>query len=62
MTEARASELFPMADTASNFFRSTGVWPSQLLRAAVNQGHEIQSAAPIGDDQVQPASLDLRLG
>ena len=62
MTGARASELFPMADTASNFFRSTGVWPSQLLRAAVNQGHEVQSAAPIDDDQIQPASLDLRLG
>ena len=63
MTEARAGELFPMADTpASNFFRSTGLWPSQMLRAAVNQGHEIQSAAPIGDDQIQPASLDLRLG
>src|SRR5437773_8490576 len=63
MTEARASELFPMAETpASNFFRSTGLWPSQLLRAAVNQGHEIQSAAPIGDDQIQPSSLDLRLG
>src|SRR5947207_6711515 len=63
MTEAQASELFPMAETpASNFFRSTGLWPSQLLRAAVNQGHEIQSAAPIGDDQIQPSSLDLRLG
>jgi dCTP deaminase len=62
MTEARASELFPMADTASNFFRSTGLWPSQMLRGAVNQGHEIQSAMPIGDDQIQPASLDLRLG
>jgi len=62
MTEARASELFPMADTASNFFRSTGLWPSQMLRGAVNQGHEIQSAVPIGDDQIQPASLDLRLG
>src|SRR5256714_5068966 len=63
MTEAQASELFPMAEMpASNFFRSTGVWPSQLLRAAVNQGHEVQSAAPIDDDQIQPASLDLRLG
>src|SRR5437763_7539411 len=63
MTEAQASELFPMAEMpASNFFRSTGLWPSQLLRAAINQGHEIQSAVPIGDDQIQPSSLDLRLG
>jgi len=63
MTEAQASELFPMAEMpASNFFRSTGLWPSQLLRAAINQGHEIQSAVAIGDDQIQPSSLDLRLG
>src|SRR5438477_11906487 len=58
MAQARASGLFSMAETE----RSTGLWPAQLLRAAVNQGHEIQSAAPIADDQVQPASLDLRLG
>src|ERR1700686_5628049 len=70
MTEARAGELFPMSGTdrlrpssrERNFFRSTGVWPSQLLRAAVLHGHEIQATAPIEDDQIQPASLDLRLG
>src|SRR3984893_15168788 len=70
MTEARAGELFPMSGTdrlrpssrERNFFRSTGVWPSQLLRAAVMHGHEIQASAPIEDDQIQPASLDLRLG
>src|SRR5207244_3630399 len=67
MSRARASELFPMGDAEAsgapaNFFRSTGLWPAQLLRAAVHQAHEIQSAAPIEDDQVQPASLDLRLG
>src|SRR5216110_284459 len=58
MAQARASELFSMADAE----RSTGLWPAQLLRTAVHQGHEIQSAAPIEDDQIQPASLDLRLG
>jgi dCTP deaminase len=70
MTEAQAGELFPMPETDGlrpssrerNFFRSTGVWPSQLLRAAVMHGHEIQASAPIEDDQIQPASLDLRLG
>src|ERR1700686_4646010 len=70
MTEARAGELFPMSGTdrlrpssrERNFFRSTGVWPSQLLRAAVLHGHEIQAEAPIEDDQIQPASLDLRFG
>ena len=58
MSQARASGLFSMAETE----RSTGLWPAQLLRTAVHQGHEIQSAAPIEDDQIQPASLDLRLG
>jgi dCTP deaminase len=42
--------------------RSTGLLPSQLLRAAVGQGGEIVGTEPIGDDQIQPASLDLRLG
>src|SRR5204862_714081 len=58
MAQARASGLFSMAETE----RSTGLWPAQLLRTAVHQGHEIQSAAVIEDDQIQPASLDLRLG
>src|SRR5438045_5219318 len=63
MTETQASELFPMAEMpASNFFRSTGLWPSRLARAAMNRGHEIQSAVRSGDDQIQPSSLDLRLG
>src|SRR5438874_7741117 len=58
MAQARASGLFSMAETE----RSTGLWPAQLLRTAVHQGHEIQSAAAIQSDQIQPASLDLRLG
>ena len=39
----------------------TGVLPSQALRAAIN-AHEIEAARPIEAAQVQPASLDLRLG
>ena len=67
MARARASELFPADDgetpgATAHYFRSTGLWPAQLLRAAVHRAHEIQSAAPIEDDQIQPASLDLRLG
>jgi dCTP deaminase len=41
---------------------ATGLLPSQLLREAVAQGREILSPQPIGDDQIQPASIDLRLG
>ena len=58
MSDAPEGELFPVAETE----RSTGLLPSQMLRAAVRLGHELVAAAPIGDDQIQPASLDLRLG
>ncbi|HEX3860705.1 MAG TPA: 2'-deoxycytidine 5'-triphosphate deaminase [Stellaceae bacterium] len=58
MTEAPAGALFPTGEAE----RSTGLWPSQMLRSAVGLGHEIMSATPITDDQIQPASIDLRLG
>jgi len=41
--------------------RSTGILPSQEIRAMV-QCREITAMVPIGEDQIQPASLDLRLG
>ena len=41
---------------------TTGLLPSQLLREAVAQAREILSPQPIGNDQIQPASIDLRLG
>jgi dCTP deaminase len=40
----------------------TGLLPSQMLREAVALGREIRSPQPIGDEQIQPASIDLRLG
>jgi len=42
--------------------RSTGLLPSQMLRGAVTLGHEIMATEPILPDQIQPASIDLRLG
>src|SRR3954454_20792384 len=42
--------------------RSTGLLPAQMLRAAVRGGGEVMAAESIGDDQIQPASIDLRLG
>src|SRR6202045_1813236 len=65
MTEPAGSDLFPTpnpveADRQRDV--TTGLLPSQLLREAVAQGREILSPLPIGDDQIQPASLDLRLG
>lgn len=40
---------------------SVRIWPSQRIRQAIADG-EIVSAAPIAEDLIQPASLDLRLG
>ncbi len=41
--------------------RNTGIVPSQTIRAMIASG-AIMSETPIGEDQVQPASIDLRLG
>src|SRR3984957_7646449 len=54
----RDGELFPVIENE----RSTGLLPSQTLRGAIRLGHELLATVPIGEDQVQPASLDLRLG
>jgi dCTP deaminase len=58
MTESSADALFPAPETD----HSTGLLPSQLLRGAVAPGHELQAPVPIDDAQIQPASIDLRLG
>jgi dCTP deaminase len=58
------SSLFPeLADarSADDLEHSTGVLPSQRLRWLIDAGH-LCASEPIGDDQIQPASVDLRLG
>src|SRR5689334_10292630 len=65
MTGLKGSELFPMPDVVEGDHQrdvTTGLLPSQLLREAVAQAREILSPQPIRDDQIQPASIDLRLG
>src|SRR5260370_15123143 len=61
MTERQDSDLFPTPDSVEAD-RSTGLLPSQMLREAVALGREIVSPQPIGNDQIQPASIDRRLG
>ena len=63
-----------MARTATDLFaddegeilpgalHATGLLPAQHLRSLIEQSHEIQSLFPIAPEQIQPASLDLRLG
>jgi dCTP deaminase len=61
VSDLESGHLFP-APEAADSDRSTGLLPSQLLREAAALGREILSPEPIGDDQIQPASIDLRLG
>ncbi|MBM3598013.1 MAG: 2'-deoxycytidine 5'-triphosphate deaminase [Alphaproteobacteria bacterium] len=51
----------PAEDDSVGAARSTGILPIQAIRDLVATG-EIAADAPIGADQLQPASLDLRLG
>ena len=51
--------LFP--DTNRSTLRSTGILGSQSIREWVGAGR-IQSEIPVEERQIQPASIDLRLG
>jgi len=51
--------LFP--EVTRSEARRTGILPSQEIRELINKG-KIRSAIEISDDQIQPASIDLRLG
>jgi dCTP deaminase len=65
MTDMQRDALFPSpegSETDRQKEATTGLLPSQMLREAVALGREILSPQPIGDDQIQPASIDLRLG
>jgi dCTP deaminase len=70
MTMEGAAELFdPLpekpsvtgAEPVRSALTRTGILPSQGIRALIEAG-EIRAAPEIGADQIQPASLDLRLG
>ena len=51
----------PPAETPRSVFARTGILPSQAIRAMV-AGGEIMAAPDLEANQIQPASLDLRLG
>jgi len=54
-----SSQNAPPQETGERF--STGILPSQDLREAIAKG-QITASIPIEEAQIQPASLDLRLG
>jgi dCTP deaminase len=59
-----ASRLFADQEDGAVFepAHATGLLPAQYLRALIEQSREIQALELIRPDQIQPASLDLRLG
>ncbi|MDD3371621.1 MAG: 2'-deoxycytidine 5'-triphosphate deaminase [Alphaproteobacteria bacterium] len=63
MAEAAARTERSENDTESNVTaaRGTGILPSQTIRDMIRLG-EISALAPIENSQIQPASIDLRLG
>ena len=53
--------LFATGDEAADGDSRTGILPCQSLAELV-RNHELIALTEIGEDQIQPASLDLRLG
>src|SRR5437667_7051419 len=56
-----APTLFPDVQREPADVRTTGVLPSQRLEDLISAGH-IRANVAISPDQIQPSSLDLRLG
>ena len=59
MTDTAIQGSLPILDDLPE--PQTGVWPTQWIKAAIGRG-EISAEDPILAEQIQPASLDLRLG
>lgn len=63
MTESAQALFSEITDApAPEQDHTTGVLPSQKIRELIYTSHQVRSLEPISDDQIQPASLDLRLG
>ena len=60
-SQDEAPKAAETADAADAEY-TTGILPVQELRRIIHVGKEIRGLEPIADDQIQPASLDLRLG
>jgi dCTP deaminase len=63
MAEASHALLFEDSEPAElEPLHGTGLLPAQLLKTLIEQSREIRATLPIEPDQLQPSSLDLRLG
>jgi dCTP deaminase len=60
---AAAENLFGEGESDSSFGRfSTGILPSHVLKRLIRARREVLATEDIEEGQVQPASIDLRLG
>ena len=57
---ATIETLHPTEESYGRF--STGILPSHVLKRLLDQGREITASEPFAPGQIQPASIDLRLG
>ena len=58
---ATLETLHPAGEESYGRF-STGILPSHVLKRLLEQGREITASEPFASGQIQPASIDLRLG
>jgi dCTP deaminase len=58
---ATLETLHPTGEESYGRF-STGILPSHVLKRLLDQGREITASEPFASGQIQPASIDLRLG
>ena len=55
--------LFETESQSDSYGRhSTGILPSHVLRRLIRSRRELVASEDIGEAQLQPASIDLRLG
>jgi dCTP deaminase len=58
---APGNSLFPNLTTGQISARTTGILPTQTIRELIASGR-IEAGEEIAEEQIQPASIDLRLG
>ncbi|MGA2076106.1 MAG: 2'-deoxycytidine 5'-triphosphate deaminase [Terriglobia bacterium] len=55
------NSLFPSLSTRPSSARTTGILPSQAIRELI-AGGRLEAGNEVAEEQIQPASVDLRLG
>ena len=59
--DVNIASLFPELEKDLHSFYTTGILPSQNIKELIETGY-IHAETPVTSDQIQPASIDLRLG